>query len=68
MGDPYLHPLSTEEAKERLRRAAENAGLAGLIRRHPYQALLIAGLAGLVLGSEAERRDLLIKTLLRRLG
>jgi hypothetical protein len=46
MGDPHPHPLSDEEAKERLRRAAEKAGLASLIRRHPYQALLIAGLAG----------------------
>jgi len=60
--------LSTEEAKQRLRYAAENAGLAGLVRRHPFQSLLIASLAGLLLGSETERRDLLLKALLRRLG
>jgi len=68
MGHPHAHPLSTDEAKQRLRRAAENAGFAGLIRRHPYRTILFGALAGLLLGSEAERRDLLIRALLRRLA
>jgi ElaB/YqjD/DUF883 family membrane-anchored ribosome-binding protein len=68
MGHAHARPLSTGEAKRRLRQAAENAGLAGLVRRHPYRSLVLATLAGLLLGSQAERRDLLLKALLRRLG
>jgi hypothetical protein len=43
-------PLTTEEAKARLRAAAEQASPSAWVRRHPLHALTVALLGGLVAG------------------
>ena len=64
MASKTPNPLTPEEAKERLRRAARDAGLSAWIKRQPYQAMILGLAAGVVLGSP-HARDLTIVSLTR---
>lgn len=64
MDSSQNHTLSPEEAKERLRVAAGKIGVEGWIRRHPYDAIVLGIVCGLVLGSKGND---LLPVLLRRL-
>jgi hypothetical protein len=46
MGGDTFRPLSTEEAKARLRAAAQEASPTAWVRRHPLPALSVALLGG----------------------
>lgn len=51
MDRPTNEPLTPAQAKERLRAAAREAGVASWVRRHPWQALVGGVSAGFVMGS-----------------
>ncbi|NIR59354.1 MAG: hypothetical protein GWO02_07445 [Gammaproteobacteria bacterium] len=57
MADPRPEPLSPEQAKARLREAADNVGVGAWVRRHPYDAVMIAVIAGLLLGGVPALRE-----------
>jgi len=48
MAGDATRPLSTEEAKARLREAVQNATPAAWVRRHPLQALTLAMASGFI--------------------
>jgi len=50
--------LTTAEAKARLLRAARNTGPKAWIRRRPFEALLVAGFAGILVGGSRGVREL----------
>jgi hypothetical protein len=50
MGRATTRPLTTEEAKARLRAAAEQASLSTWVQRHPLHALGVALVGGFVAG------------------
>jgi len=50
MVDPASHPLTTDEAKARLRLAADRASPSALVERHPWQALAAALIGGYAAG------------------
>ncbi|HHO68893.1 MAG TPA: hypothetical protein ENK12_07670 [Gammaproteobacteria bacterium] len=60
-------PLTTEQAKQRLREVARDAGISGWTRRHPYHAVLVAMMAGLAAGGARRFDDRLAQTLLAAL-
>jgi hypothetical protein len=47
---PSSQPLSVEEAKTRLREAAERASPTGYVRQHPVETVGLALVAGLLAG------------------
>jgi len=65
MDRPTDHPLSVEQAKERLRAAAGEAGLASYVRRRPYTSLAIACALGALLATSPAGRDMAKRELLR---
>jgi hypothetical protein len=68
MGRSTTEPLTTDEAKTRLRRAAGELGVSAWVRRQPLQALSTALLAGLFLGSQSgEKRAAVAAALWTRL-
>ncbi len=50
------HPLTAEEAKQRLRLVAKHAGPAGWVRERPWSAVALAFAAGLLAGAEPVAR------------
>ncbi len=64
MGIETEHPLSVTEAKNRLRRAAEELP-SGYVRRHPYTVLALAFAVGLLMGGSGSGRQLLTRAMLR---
>jgi hypothetical protein len=64
MASKTLNPLTPEEAKERLRRAARDVGLSAWVKRQPYESMMLALAAGVVLGSP-HARDLITVSLTR---
>jgi len=68
MGRSTTEPLTTAEAKTRLREAAGEFGVSAWVRRQPLQALSAALLAGVFLGSQsAEKRAALAAAVWTRL-
>ena len=61
------NPLSTDEAKERLRQAIADVGLHAWVRRRPYEALAWSFTAGLVLAVSKPMRAAMMKMLMRLL-
>jgi hypothetical protein len=47
---PSSQPISTEEAKARLREAARRASPSGYVQQHPLQTVGLALVAGLLAG------------------
>ncbi|MEJ2346225.1 MAG: hypothetical protein P8076_04365 [Gammaproteobacteria bacterium] len=61
-------PLTTDEAKARLKKAAGEIGVSAWVRRQPLQALSAALLAGVFLGSQSgEKRAAVAAALWTRL-
>lgn len=60
-------PLTTEEAKARLRQVSRETGMKPWVRRHPLPATGYAVLAGFLLGSAPNLRRNLGRTLLAAL-
>ncbi len=52
-------PVSVEDAKARLREAAEGSGLAKWVKAHPAEAVIGAFLLGFVAGTSPRARDAL---------
>ncbi len=50
MGDESLHPLTPEEAKVRLRLAAQHASPSALLNQYPWRVIGVALLVGVVVG------------------
>lgn len=50
------HPLTPEEAKERLRGAAADAGLVSWTRQHPLEGVSFAFLLGLLCAGSPDAR------------
>jgi hypothetical protein len=50
MANEPLHPLTTDEAKARLREAARRASPVGFIHRFPWQVVSAALIGGVVVG------------------
>ncbi len=66
MGGRENAPLTVEEAKDRLREAMGDLGLAACVRRHPIGTLVAGVLAGLSFGSlSRETRDSLASQMIR---
>jgi len=63
MDRPEDHPLTPEEAKERLRLAAKRASPAGWVRARPWSAISLAFAAGLLAGAEPAARKPLAEAL-----
>jgi hypothetical protein len=59
------NPLSSDEAKERLRQAIDDVGLHAWVRRRPYEALAWSFAAGLVMAVSKPMRDAMMKMLMR---
>ena len=59
-------PLTPEAAKAQLRSAAREASLSAWIKRQPYQVMLLALAAGVILGSP-RARDLIAEGLSRQI-
>jgi hypothetical protein len=66
MGGATDHPLSTREAKRRLRSAAARLGPRAWVRSRPYESLTISFLLGMALASEPRLRRAALRTLLSR--
>lgn len=60
-----IHPLSPEEAKDRLRQAFGELGLHAWVKRRPYEALALSFATGLILASSRPVRDTMMKMLMR---
>jgi ElaB/YqjD/DUF883 family membrane-anchored ribosome-binding protein len=67
MDRPQDQPLSLEEAKARLREAAQQATMTGFVKRRPYTAVTLAFAAGAVLGSSPKARGAASRELIRLL-
>lgn len=65
MDRPTDQPLSVEEAKERLRKAAGHGGLASYVQRRPYTSLAIACALGVLLANSPATRETVKRELLR---
>lgn len=61
-------PLTPAEAKARLREASSRASITGWTRRNPYNAVLLALTAGLVVGGSRRSTDQLSITLINALA
>lgn len=58
-------PLTPSEAKARLLAAARHTGPKTWLRKNPTEAILLAGLTGLMVGSSPPTRDLAARGFLR---
>ena len=63
MAGKQTEPLTTDEAKRRLRHAAREAGFSAWARREPLRVLALGLLAGMIFGSSPRIQDLIIRTL-----
>ena len=68
MGGSKTDELTCEEAKRRLREAADQVGIAAWVRRDPYGALALSFAAGLVLANSPDSREELTSLLVRLLA
>lgn len=66
MAGEKTKPLTTEEAKQRLRFAARDAGFAAWVRRKPFQAVLLGLAAGVILGSSPRMREVVVRDFSRQ--
>ncbi len=67
MGNRKERPLTTEEAKARLRLVSREAGVGPWVRRNPVAATTYAVLGGIVLGSAPNLRRTLSRAALAAL-
>lgn len=65
MGCAPSDELSVEQAKARLRDAAEELSLASYVKRQPYVALMLACAAGALFGVSPRLRQTVAKGLMR---
>lgn len=63
MAGKQTEPLSTEEAKQRLRRAVREAGFSAWVKREPLRAIALGLLAGSILGGSPRLQDLVLRAL-----
>lgn len=68
MGDKTQKPLTLEDAKQRLRKAASDMSMGARLQRHPLETLAIAFALGMILADRQRAKTLLLATsLLSRL-
>lgn len=65
MDRPSNRPLSVEEAKDLLRRTANETGLSAYVKHRPYVALATAFTIGVLLGGSPAARDAATRELIR---
>ena len=68
MARDTTRPLTTEEAKARLRESASRVSVSGWTRSHPYDATLLALTAGLVAGGSRRFTEQLSVVLINSLA
>ena len=60
-------PMSPEQAKRRLRAVTRHTSMTVWVRRHPFEALALGFLAGLLFGGCPRAREVTAQSLLRLL-
>jgi hypothetical protein len=63
MAGKQAEPLTTEEAKLRLRCAVREAGFSAWVQREPLRAVALGLLAGILLGGSPRVQDLVLRAL-----
>ena len=63
MAGKLAEPLTTQEAKQRLRYAVSEAGFSAWVTREPLRAVALGLLAGILLGGSPRVQDLVLRIL-----
>ena len=63
MAGKEAEPLTTEEAKRRLRCALHEAGFSAWVKREPLRAVALGLLAGILLAGSPRMQDLVLRLL-----